>query len=190
MLLAINSPVCPAPGSHSQRGLLTRGATYGSRSARRRNGYSAWGGNGSGQKWDFRQWGGHLAGNPLGVLPKATALTTPYLAFTFYLSWPTRTTTPTTPHLSPMHPPQPLPLTPVSPVLPPRANCLKKFVGQKRNVLRRLTCGTWTMPRHGGVTHWRKSLELLEHTLYVPIAPLFGVVPSTRSQPLPEWPVW
>ena len=29
----------------------------------------AWGGNGSGQKWDFRQWGGHLAGNPLGVLP-------------------------------------------------------------------------------------------------------------------------
>lgn len=88
MLLAINPPVCPAPGGHSQRGLLTRGATYGSRSARRRNGYSAWGGNGSGQKWDFRQWGGHLAGNPLGVLPWATALTTPYLAFTFYPSWP------------------------------------------------------------------------------------------------------
>ena len=86
MLLAINPPVCPAPGGHSQRGLLTRGATYGSRSARRRNGYSAWGGNGSGQKWDFRQWGGHLAGNPLGVLPKATALPTYYLAFPFYLS--------------------------------------------------------------------------------------------------------
>lgn len=88
MLLAINPPVCPAPGGHSQRGLLTRGATYGSRSARRRNGYSAWGGNGSGQKWDFRQWGGHLAGNPLGVLPWATALATHYLAFPFYLSWP------------------------------------------------------------------------------------------------------
>lgn len=54
----------------------------------------AWGGNGSGQKWDFRQWGGHLAGNPLGVLPKATALTPYYLAFTFYPSWPTGTTNP------------------------------------------------------------------------------------------------
>lgn len=54
----------------------------------------AWGGNGSGQKWDFRQWGGHLAGNPLGVLPNATALTPYYLAFTFYPSWPTGTTNP------------------------------------------------------------------------------------------------
>ena len=35
----------------------------------------AWGGNGSGQKWEFRQWGGHLAGNPWGVLPWATAST-------------------------------------------------------------------------------------------------------------------
>lgn len=74
MLLAINPPVCLIPGGHSQRGLLTRGATYGSRSARRRNGYSAWGGNGSGQKWDFRQWGGHLAGSPLGGLPRLCPL--------------------------------------------------------------------------------------------------------------------
>ena len=189
MLLAINPPVCPAPGGHSQRGLLTRGATYGSRSARRRNGYSAWGGNGSGQKWDFRQWGGHLAGNPLGVLPKATALPTYYLAFPFYLSWPTRTTTPTTPHLSLMHPPQPLTCTTRITCTTPGAKCLKKFVGQKRNALRRLICGIWTNPRHGGVTHWQKSLALLEHTLYVPIVPLFGIVPSTRSLPLPEWPV-
>lgn len=190
MLLAINPPVCPAPGGHSQRGLLTRGATYGSRSARRRNGYSAWGGNGSGQKWDFRQWGGHLAGNPLGVLPKATALPTYYLAFPFYLSWPTRTTTPTTPHLSLMHLPQPLTCTTCITCTTPGAKCLKKFVGQKRNALRRLICGIWTTPKLGGVTQWRKSLELLEHTLYVPIAPLFGSVPSTRSQQLPEWPVW
>lgn len=105
MLLAINPPVCPAPGGHSQRGLLTRGATYGSRSARRRNGYSAWGGNGSGQKWDFRQWGGHLAGNPLGVLPKATALTTPYLAFTFYPSWPYWNHQPLPPTTYPYAPP-------------------------------------------------------------------------------------
>lgn len=70
MLLAINPPVCLIPGGHSQRGLLTRGATYGSRSARRRNGYSAWGGNGSGQNGIFRQWGGHLAGSPLGGLPR------------------------------------------------------------------------------------------------------------------------
>nr|DAJ35111.1 MAG TPA: hypothetical protein [Caudoviricetes sp.]DAW81664.1 MAG TPA: hypothetical protein [Caudoviricetes sp.] len=39
MLLAINPPVCPAPGGHSQRGLLTRGATYGSRCTWRCSGY-------------------------------------------------------------------------------------------------------------------------------------------------------
>lgn len=190
MLLAVNPPVCPAPGGHSQRGLLTRGATYGSRSARRRNGYSAWGGNGSGQKWDFCQWGGHLAGNPLGVLPKATALATHYLAFPFYLSWPTGTTDPY--HLPPlpMHSPQPLTCTTCITCTTPGAKCLRKFVGQKRNVLRRLICGIWTNPRHGGATHWRKSLDLLEHTLYAPIVPLFGIVPSTRSRQLPEWPGW
>lgn len=75
MLLAVNPPVCPAPGGHSQRGLLTRGATYGSRSARRRNGYSAWGGNGSGQKWDFSPMGRPSTGSPLGGLPRATAST-------------------------------------------------------------------------------------------------------------------
>lgn len=49
---------------------------------------------GSGQNGIFRQWGGHLAGSPLGGLPRPTALTTHYLAFTFYLSWPTGTTNP------------------------------------------------------------------------------------------------
>nr|DAJ25528.1 MAG TPA: hypothetical protein [Caudoviricetes sp.] len=86
-----------------------------------------------------------------------------------------------------MHPPQPLTCTTCITCTPPGAKCLKKFVGQKRNALRRLICGIWTTPRHGGVTHWRKSLELLEHTLYVPTAPLFGIVPLTRSLPLPEW---
>lgn len=131
MLLAVNPPVCPAPGGHSQRGLLTRGATYGSRSARRRNGYSAWGGNGSGQKWDFRQWGGHLAGNPLGVLPKATALPTPYLAFPFYPSWPYWNHQPLPPltyHLCTL--PNHSPVPPVSPVLPrgkmPKEVCWSK----------------------------------------------------------------
>lgn len=187
MLLAINPPVCPAPGGHSQRGLLTRGATYGSRSARRRNGYLAWGGNGSGQKWDFRQWGGHLAGNPLGVLPKATALSTYYLAFPPIYLGLLEPPSPTTHHLSPMHPPQLLTCTTCITCTTPGAKCLRKFVGQKRNALRRLICGIWTNPRHGGGTHWQKSLALLEHTLYVPIVPLFGIVPSTRSQPLPEW---
>lgn len=127
-----------------------------------------------------------LGGSPPRLLPQPPC----YLTFTLYLSWPTGTTDPY--HLPPtlMHPPQPLPVPPVSPVLPPGAKCLRKFVGQKRNALRRLICGTWTMPRHGGVTRWRKSLDLLEHTLYAPIVPLFGIVPSTRSQQLPEWPVW
>lgn len=55
---------------------------------------------GSGQNGIFRQWGGHLAGSPLGGLPRSTALTTPYLAFPFYLSWPTGTTNPY--HLPPI----------------------------------------------------------------------------------------
>lgn len=187
MLLAINPPVCPAPGGHSQRGLLTRGATYGSRSARRRNGYSAWGGNGSGQKWDFRQWGGHLAGNPLGVLPWATALTTPYLAFTFYPSWPYWNHQPLPPTTYHLCTPQPLTCTTCITCTTPGAKCLKKFIGQKQNALRHLIYGTWIIPRHGGATRWRRSLEQLERLLSVPIAPLFGTVPSTRSLPLPEW---
>lgn len=55
---------------------------------------------GSGQNGIFRQWGGHLAGSPLGGLPRSTALTTHYLAFPFYLSWPTGTTNPY--HLPPI----------------------------------------------------------------------------------------
>ena len=188
MLLAINPPVCPAPGGHSQRGLLTRGATYGSRSARRRNGYSAWGGNGSGQKWDFRQWGGHLAGNPLGVLPLGYCPNHPlpslYLLSILALLEPP---TPTTYYLPPMHPPQPLTCTTCITCTTPGAKCLKKFIGQKQNALRHLTYGTWIIPRHGGATRWRRSLEQLERLLSVPIAPLFGTVPSTRSLPLPEW---
>lgn len=70
MLLAINPPVCPAPGGHSQRGLLTSGATYGSRSARRRNGYLAWGGNRKRSKWDFSPMGRPPGSKPLGGFPK------------------------------------------------------------------------------------------------------------------------
>lgn len=55
---------------------------------------------GSGQNGIFRQWGGHLAGSPLGGLPRPTALTTHYLAFPFYLLWPTGTTNPY--HLPPI----------------------------------------------------------------------------------------
>lgn len=55
---------------------------------------------GSGQNGIFRQWGGHLAGSPLGGLPRPTALTTHHLAFPFYLSWPTGTTNPY--HLPPI----------------------------------------------------------------------------------------
>lgn len=55
---------------------------------------------GSGQNGIFRQWGGHLAGSPLGGLPRSTALTPYCLAFPFYLSWPTGTTNPY--HLSPI----------------------------------------------------------------------------------------
>nr|DAW69943.1 MAG TPA: hypothetical protein [Caudoviricetes sp.] len=86
-----------------------------------------------------------------------------------------------------MRPPQPPTCTTRITCTTPGAKCLRKFVGQKRNVLRRLICGIWTRPKLGGATHWQKSLALLEHTLYVPIAPLFGIVPSTRSLPLPEW---
>lgn len=49
---------------------------------------------GSGQNGIFRQWGGHLAGSPLGGLPRSTALTPHYLAFPFYLSRPTGTINP------------------------------------------------------------------------------------------------
>nr|DAJ35112.1 MAG TPA: hypothetical protein [Caudoviricetes sp.] len=145
---------------------------------------------GSGQNGIFRQWGGHLAGSPLGGLPRPTALTTHYLAFPFYLSWPTGTTNPY--HLPPilMYPPQPLTCTTRITCTTPGAKCLKKFVGQKRNALRRLICGIWTRPKLGGATHWQKSLALLERVLYAPTAPLFGIVPSTHSQPLPEWQVW
>lgn len=65
---------------------------------------------GSGQNGIFRQWGGHLAGSPLGGLPRPTTLATHYLAFPFYLSWPTGTTNPY--HLSPITY-APSPITPL-----------------------------------------------------------------------------
>nr|DAU54411.1 MAG TPA: hypothetical protein [Caudoviricetes sp.] len=139
-------------------------------------------------KWDFSPMGRPSTGSPLGGLPRATASTPCYLTFTLYLPWPTGTTDPY--HFSPLTyaPTSTTHLYHLYHLYYPGAKCLRKFVGQKRNVLRRLICGTWTTPKLGGVTHWRKSLELLEHTLYAPTAPLFGIVPSTRSQPLPEWP--
>ena len=141
-------------------------------------------------KMGFSPMGRPSGRNPLGVSCRWQTLAPYYLTFTLYLSWPTGTTDPYHSHLLPMHPPQPLTCTTCITCTTPGAKCLKKFVGQKRNALRRLICGIWTNPRHGGVTHWQKSLALLEHTLYAPTAPLFGIVPSTRSQPLPEWPVW
>lgn len=126
-----------------------------------------------------------LGGSPLGYCPNhplPSLCSLPILAY-----WNHQPLPPS--HLSLMHPPQPLTCTPCITCTTPGAKCLKKFVGQKRNALRRLICGTWKTPKLGGVTHWQKSLALLEHTLYAQTAPLFGIVPSTRSQPLPEWPV-
>ena len=124
-----------------------------------------------------------LGGSPLGYRPNHSLPSLYLLSILAY--WNHQP--PTTHHLSPMHPPQPLTCTACITCTTPGAKCLRKFVGQKRNVLRRLICGIWTNPKLGGVTHWQKSLALLEHTLYVPIVPLFGIVPSTRSQRLPEW---
>lgn len=126
-----------------------------------------------------------LGGSPLGYCPNHPLPSLSLLSILALLEPPT----PTTYYLPPMHPPQPLTCTTCITCTTPGAKCLKKFVGQKRNALRRLICGIWTTPKLGGVTHWRKSLELLEHTLYAQTAPLFGIVPSKRSQPLPEWPV-
>lgn len=127
-----------------------------------------------------------LGGSPLGYCPSPLLPSLSLLSILAY--WNHHPYHP--PPLPPMHPPQPLTCTTCITCTTPGAKCLKKFVGQKRNALRRLICGTWTMPRHGGATRWRRSLEQLERLLSVPIAPLFGIVPSTRSQPLPEWLVW
>ena len=124
---------------------------------------------------------------PLGVLPKATALTPYYLAFTPYLSWPTGTTTPYHLPPTPYAPTSTTHLYHLYHLYYPGGEMPKKVCWSKAKCI--------AAPHLWDLDHseaWRghplaKSLALLEHTLYAPTVPLFGIVPSTRSQPLPEW---
>ena len=191
MLLAINPPVCLIPEGHRSSWPDDRWRDLWKPLHMEVQRLLGVGWQRKRSKWDFSPMGRPSSREPLGGSPLGYCLnhSLPSLySLSILAYWNHQPPPPITYHLCAYLNHSPVP--PVSPVLPPGAKCLKQFVGQKRNVLRRLICGIWTNPRHGGVTHWQKSLALLEHTLYAPIAPLFGIVPSTRSQPLPEWPVW